>query len=307
MKTTTEHVETDTGRGPGSLKTQFNEEGRPVEEVHTQNGMKTTTTTKYEGSHILSIEVRPGLPAQPMMWNYWKYDSAGKLTAFRRGRGDALQNHYTNFKRDNQGRLTSHEYRQEPGDHLAYRTEYNYSTDCKIITETHYGKDSAPFRKVIETLDPKGKVNGANITEWDWRTKQPQRTLRVTLKYDEEGRPVEQTTDLYEPEADGAEFELQPGTVSLVYEDAKHTRRISCDSPEGSLSSAIVLDSRIATTEHRSLAPHYRIRIAGGANGCAQTDSGAARRFFRWRDRDYHYHYGSGIETAPPRRVSTPS
>jgi hypothetical protein len=232
-----------------STRTRFDEQGRPTEEVRTERETQATTISTYEPSHILSREytfVRPGKPAQPKGWEYWKYDVSGRLADFRAGRGDALQNHYTNFKRDTQGHLTSVEYRQGAKDEPQLRTEFEYSPDGQTVKTIEYGAGGAPFRSVTEILDPKGRVSQATIEETDWRTKKPKPALRVAFSYDEQGRLTEQATDLYKPEQ--SEHELPPGKVSLTYDDAKHTRTVSYFGDEGwSLSSTIVLDSTGAT------------------------------------------------------------
>ena len=82
---------TESGDASYSIKTRFDEHGRPTEEVRTQNETTTTTITEYQRSRILrreSTAIRQGHPLGPKRWDYWKYDDSGKLADFRRGEDD---------------------------------------------------------------------------------------------------------------------------------------------------------------------------------------------------------------------------
>jgi hypothetical protein len=114
-----------------------------------------------------SSYLRQGKPEKE--WNYWTYDSAGKLTDFRRGRGDALENHYTNFVCDNQARLTAFEYRQGPGDQLQNRITLVYSSDGQTVVTSKYDATGTLFETLSETLNTAGKVIRAVIGETDFR------------------------------------------------------------------------------------------------------------------------------------------
>jgi len=232
-----------------SAQTRYDEQERPTEVVYVEAGATTTTITKYDGPHIISREtsfVRPQGQPGPKAWSYWKYDPSGKLSEFRRGRGDALENHYLNFAHDNQGRLTGFEYHQGAKDELSTRSEYAYSSDGKSVTRTQYDKDGAFLDSLNENLNGQGKINDATIVERDWQTKKPKPAIKVTFSYDQQGRLIRQDTDPYAFDG-GDEQTLPPGRVLLAYDDEKHSRNISYSSKEGSLSSTIMLDPAGAT------------------------------------------------------------
>ena len=240
-----------TGDVAYSIRTRYDEQSRPVEEVRTEQGSQTTTITQYQNSHVVAAEsafsVPPGRAPQPRAWNYWTYDADGKLTDFRRGRGDTLENHYSNFQHDNQGRLTSFEYRQGAKDELQNRTAFEYSPGGDTVTEKEYDATGGMLHSISSVIDSKGRVSQVTIIERDWKTKMPGPALRVVFTYDARGRLIEQATDPYEPERSGIEQALPPGKVSLVYDDAKHTRTSSYSDKDGSVTSTTVLDSSGAT------------------------------------------------------------
>ena len=130
----------------------------------------------------------------PRAWNYWVYDKSGKLIEYRRGSDDQIQNHDTNFKRDAKGRLTSYEYRQGPKDELESRTELRYSNDGKTVDITQHDAADAIMQSTTQSVDDQGHVVTAVIRERNWRTKQMKTPLKVSFRYDEKGRLIEQNS-----------------------------------------------------------------------------------------------------------------
>lgn len=183
----------------------------------------------------------------PKFWNYWVYDKSGKLIEYRRGSGDQIQNHDTNFKRDPQGRLTSYEYRQGPKDELFSRTDYRYSADGKSIDFTRYDAAGAVIQSRTQTVDDQYRVVMAVIRDRDWRTKQMKTPLKVAFRYDEKGRLIEQNTDAHKFDKSGGEGELPPGKISIVYDDVKHTKTTSYSGDEGVLASTVTSNASGAT------------------------------------------------------------
>ena len=228
-----------------SILTTWDEGGRVVEEIRPESD----TIYRYDGTRLVSQELtfpnnrRPA----PKAWNYWVYDPAGKLIEYRRGSGDEIQNHDTNFKRDGRGRLTSYEYRQGPKDELFSRTELRYSDDGKTVDLTQYDSAGAVTQTTTETLDDQGQVVMAVNRDRDWPTKQMKSPLRVAFRYDGKGRLIEQDTDAHEFDKSGSEFELPPGKISLAYDDLKHTKTTSYSSDEGQLAFTVTSDARGAT------------------------------------------------------------
>jgi hypothetical protein len=242
-------VETSPGGAAGevmtSVKTKYDLQGRAIEEIRKEYGAETDTINRYQGTRLVSQETAfpSSKSARSKCWNYWIYDEAGKLTEYKRGCGDIIQNHDTNFKRDQQGRLTSFDYRQGEKDELFSRTEFHYSPDGKTIDISRsYATGDAP-RLMTQTVDEQGQVVQVVIREQDWRTKKPKPPLKVAFSYDKDGRLTEQNTDPYDVEPAGGEHELPPGKVSITYDDYKHTKTTVYSGKEGSLFSIVTYDS----------------------------------------------------------------
>jgi hypothetical protein len=181
-------------------------------------------------------------------WNSWTYDqTTGKLIDYSRGSGDAIQNHELNFKRDQQGRLTSYEYREGAGDELSSRTEFRYSADGKTIESTLYDAAGEVTLSTIQDVDNRGHVISVVIRERDWKTKKPKPPLKVAFLYDAKGRLLEQNTDPHKFEASGSEHELPPGKISVTYDDGKRTKTTSYLSSEGLLFSTVTYNAGGAT------------------------------------------------------------
>jgi len=188
-----------------------------------------------------------GKNPQSKFWSYWAYDKSGKLTEFRRGSDDEIQNHETNFKRDGQGRLISFEYRQGAKDELFNRTEFRYSSDGKTIDSTLYDAAGGVVRSTTENVDDQGHVISAIIIERDWKTKKPAAPLKVSFRYDAKGRLVEQNNEAQKLEAGANEQDLPPGKVSIDYDDVKRTKTTTSASSEGLLTSTITYNASGAT------------------------------------------------------------
>lgn len=226
-----------------SVKSKYDEQGRVIEEIHKEYGGEAITTNRYQGNRLVAQEttISIGKP-RPKSWSYWTYDRSGKLIEYRRGSGETIQNHDTKFKRDEQGRLTSFEYRQGDKDELFSRTEFKYSRDGKTVDmSTSFATGGSNSN--TQTLDERGSVAKVVFREQDWRTKKPKAPVTVILRYDGQGRLVEQLTDDPDFEPAGSENSLPPGKVSITYDDAKHQKSTVYYSKEGTLAATVTYDS----------------------------------------------------------------
>jgi hypothetical protein len=144
-----------------TLTTEFDEQGRATTKIDKNSLGETKSATTYQNGRIMaeiSNFTRDGKPSAPEEWNYWTYNAAGLITDFRRGRGNTLENHYTNLKYDQQGRLTSFEYHQGASDALFTRTAYKYVDERRLIEEAVYDEHGERFHSRIEFLDDQGRV-----------------------------------------------------------------------------------------------------------------------------------------------------
>lgn len=233
-----------------SITSIWDERGRVIEEIDT-DGSESDTINRYEGTRRVSEESTFPKSKEPArkFWNYWVYDKAGKLIEYRRGSGDELQNHDTNFKRDAQGRLISYEYRQGAKDELFSRTELHYSADGRTVDTTVYDATGAEFHSDTQTVDDRGRVIRAAFRDRDSRTMLMTAPVKVTFSYDAKGRLIEQDTSAREFE-EPSEGEIPPGKISIAYDDVKRTKTTSYSGPEASMSLTATLNEAGLTTEY---------------------------------------------------------
>ncbi len=241
-----------------SITATWDEAGRVIEEIRKGGASESDTINRYGGNRLVSQETTSPQSGQPTpkAWSYWAYDLSGKLTEFRKGRAEQIQNHDTNFKRDAKGRLTSYEYRQGPKDELFSRTELRYSNDGKTVDITQFDAARAIVQSTTEGLDDHGRVVTTVIRDRDWQTKQIKTPLKVSFRYDQKGRLIEQDTDAHEFDKAGSEQELPPGKVSIAYDDLKNTKTTSYSGAEGSLVLTVTRNANGAT-----------ITFTGGTDG----------------------------------------
>jgi hypothetical protein len=240
-----------------SIRKTFDEQGQPVAEVYSKGETQRITNFQYKGSRLLSREttsISRGRTDATKAWANWKYNDSGKLIEFRRGKGEVLQDHYTNFKRDQQGHLLNLEWRQGRNDLLQQRTEFEYSPDGKTVRESDFDKNGVLFNSRIETLE-NGRVSKVEIHETDWRTRLPKRTITVAFKYDEQGRMIEQNTEPYQLDTNGGEFEIPIGKIYLTYDDAKRTRTTSYKIGETSVTVTFAFDESGSVLRSRREGP----------------------------------------------------
>jgi len=148
----------------------------------------------------------------PKAWNYWVYDPSGKLTEYRRGKADQIQNHDTNFKRDAQGRLS-------PVTSIVRDRKTSCSAARNCATRMTARPSISPsttrlarfVQSTTQSVDDQGHVVTAVIRDRDWRTKQMKAPLKVSFRYDKKGRLIEQDTDAHVFDKSGSEEELPPG------------------------------------------------------------------------------------------------
>jgi uncharacterized protein RhaS with RHS repeats len=192
--------------------------------------------------------------AEPIAWNYWAYDSRGKLTEYRRGKGAEIQNHETAFRYDNQGRLLGFEYRQGAEDKPFRRTEFSYSSDSKAVVVTEALIGTKIVDRSTRTLDDEGRVVRVVLNS-EGRTANSQ-AHTILFRYDKGGRVVEQTTDAAKFSDSGAEQDLLPGTILIAYDDNAHTKTTKYSNPdEGNLETVVMQNEAGATTGFTLKAP----------------------------------------------------
>jgi hypothetical protein len=232
-----------------SIMSTWDEAARVIEEIRKDRGSESDTINRYDGTRLVSQESTfpNSRQPRPKFWNYWVYDKSGKLIEYRRGSGDQIQNHDTNFKRDAKGRLTGYEYRQGPKDELFSRTELRYSADGKTVDFTQYDAAGAVIQSRTQTVDDQGHVVMAVIRDRDWRTKQMKTPVKVAFRYEGKGRLIEQDTDAHEFDKSGSEGELPPGKISIAYDDVKHTKTTSYSGDEGLLALTVTRNASGAT------------------------------------------------------------
>jgi hypothetical protein len=248
-----------------SIRTKYDQAGRATEETRKERSTETTTINRYQGSRLVSQETtfpKSSRP-QPKFWSYWTYDQSGKLIEYRRGSGDVMQNHDSNFKRDGEGRLISFEYRQGAEDELFSRTEFRYSHGGRTIDSTLYDAAGEETRSTTEGLDDKGQVVWVAIRERGRRAKKPGAPVKVAFRYDVKGRLLEQDTDAHNFVAAGGEHELPPGKVSITYDDVKHTKTTTYADGEGLLTSTAGYNSggAIIAMSNRSHDASFDVRL----------------------------------------------
>jgi hypothetical protein len=273
----------------------YDDGGRVVHEFSGARGPGAETTYTYDGAHLVSMEsASPASKNQkPGSWSHWKYDDHGKLVDYRRGNGDMIQNHETNFTRDEQGRLTGFEYHQGAEDKLASRKEFHYSPDGRTVETIDYNSSGEVTGSMTRTFDAAGRVVRAVIQERDWRTKKPKPPLGVRFAYDASGRLVEQNTDLHEFEASGSEHEIPPGKIIITYDDVAHTKKTTYSDEEASITSILTVDAAGNTigVSLQTLGESFEARLnctndtRGNWTSCelAATKEGLTKVTKRWR------------------------
>jgi hypothetical protein len=233
-----------------TLTMDFDEHGRDVSEVNSEGSSESRTALSYQDGHILEIHtsfIYEGKPKGDPMHERWSYNTSGQITDFQRIRGNTIENHYTNFRYDSQGRLIGMDYRQKPGDKLQSRTEYKYAKDGKQLEEDRSEASGEQFQVQTRIIDDKGRIAEVFIKSRDWESKQWKPPVHVVFRYDTKGRLIEQATDPYTLGNDAAEQSIPVGKVSVVYDDAKHTRETSYTDGKERLGSVLQFDAAGAT------------------------------------------------------------
>src|SRR5262249_25111990 len=103
------------GEVVASIRTKYDEAGRPIEKIPQQGGTETITINRYEGTQLVSQETTfpNSKKPRPKFWNYWEFDQSRKLIEYRRGSGDQIQNHTTEFQ--TRWARAPHQFRVSPG------------------------------------------------------------------------------------------------------------------------------------------------------------------------------------------------
>lgn len=231
------------------VRTRYDEKGNVIEINGNRYGSTTDDVYRYQDGRLVGIESTfPDSPKpQPTAWNYWTYDSHGKLTEYRRGRGTETQNHELGYRYDNKGRLLGFEYRQGKDDKLFSHTDISYSSDDRTVVVTRAFAGSKIIDRSTRTLDDKGRVVRVALDS-EGRAADNLASI-VVFRYDDLDRLLEQTTNATQFSKSGAEEDLPPGTISIAYDDAAHTTTTKYSFPgEGNMESAVTRDQAGATT-----------------------------------------------------------
>lgn len=237
------------GSVEASVRTKYDEQGRVIEKIENRFGNETDDVYRYQGGLLVSIETNypNARKPQPIAWNYWTYDSRGRLTEYRRGRGTEIQNHEVGFRYDNQGRLLGFDYKQGRDDQLFSHTDISYSSDGKTVVVTQTFAGTKIVDRSTRTLDEKGRVVQVALAS-EGRAADKEASI-ILFRYDERGRLVEQTTNAAGFSDSGAEQDLPPGTISITYDDTLHGKTTKYSSPgEGDMETFVTQDDGGATT-----------------------------------------------------------
>jgi len=240
------------GEVEASVRTKYDEKGNITAQIENRFGSTTDSVYLYQDDRLVGIEStfpdarRPQLTA----FNYWTYDSNGKLTEYRRGRGAEIQNHEINFRYDSQGRLLAFDYRQGKDDKLFSHTDIGYSSDDRTVVVTRTFPGNKIASRSTRVLDGKGRVVRVSLTGEG----RPAENLAsvILFVYDEQGRLLGQTTNATKLSKSGVENDLPPGTISITYDDNSHTRTTKYTVPgPGDLEATVQQDAAGATVAFR--------------------------------------------------------
>ena len=97
---------------------------------------------------------------------------------------------------------------------------------------------------VSQTVDDEGRIIRMVTRVRDPRTKKLAPPRKVTFSYDSKGRLVEQSADESDLETARDERSLPPGKVTVVYDDAEHSKTTAYSLKElGAWSSTVTYDA----------------------------------------------------------------
>jgi hypothetical protein len=230
---------------PSHVRTsEFDEHGREVSRSEKINSSNTKTALAYQDGRLASCVstsyAGDGKAFGPSSWKRWSYDASGHAIEYRAGKGEVLQNHFTNFKFDSRARVSSVEYRQGKDDALLYRAEYIYRDGARKLDIIEYDANEERLRSQVRTLDEHGRIVEVEFKERDWKTKAWKAPMLVSFRYDPKDRLIEQATEPYEMGA-GDQQSIPPGKVTIIYDDANHTmERTGSDGKSKMISKATV-------------------------------------------------------------------
>lgn len=237
------------GSVEASVRTKYDEQGRVIERIENRFGNETDDVYRYQGDRVVGIETTcpDAKKPQPTAWNYWTWDSRGKLTEYRRGRGTEIQNHEVGFQYDSQGRLLGFDYKQGKNDQLFSHTDISYSSDGKTVVVTQTFTGTKIVDRSTRTLDEKGRVVRVALDR-EGRAANNEASI-ILFQYDQQDRLVSQTTNAAGFSDSGAEQDLPPGTISIAYDDKLHGKTTKYSFPgEGDMETFVTQDDGGATT-----------------------------------------------------------
>ena len=242
------------GSVESSVTLELDDQARVVKQITNNWGHEDDTVHRYVDGRLVATETTFPNTNKPMFWNYWAYDSQGKLSEYRRGSGADLQNHELSFRYDTMGRIQRFETRQGSSDQPFSRTEFRYSKDATEVSRiTSYAAGNiVDLTKYV--LNDKGLVVRVDLGSQGRAKTDQAKTL--LLRYDEKGRLIEQTTDAKMFSTSGAEHDLPPGTISITYDDKAHTKTTRyAIANEGKLESVVTMNQEGVTLGYTLAGP----------------------------------------------------
>jgi hypothetical protein len=238
-------------------KLRFDEEGHLVERVQESSLGVSAISNVWVNGKLQNQTVhhhRTGGDAtyDSDEWQRWTYDAKGRLSEFRAGRDKVEWNYYLNFKYDADGRPLGYEYRDSKIGGPPTYTEIAYSG--KTVTLSRLDGVRRRFYEQVQVVDERNRVVDLKVS--DLSAGQLKQWYRVTFKYDDKNRVVEQNTDPFKL-GSGDDYSPVPGKLVVEYNDEKHSGQqkffdtdgklalhtIFSFDPDGVLTSLHVLDS----------------------------------------------------------------
>ncbi len=239
------------GAVEASSRTKFDVQGHVVENIDIRSGHESDTVYRYQDGRLVSMETTfpNSKKTESKAWNYWSYSASGKLIEYRRGFGAELRDHELGFTYDAKGRLLGMETRQASDDKPFCVTKISYSDADKSIEVTKRFSGTKIVDHSARYLDDQGRVIRVALSSEGRKADDEAKNIR--FGYDTKGRLIEQATDAVKLSDSGAEHDLPPGTISILYDDDKHTKTTKYSlAAEGTMVVVLTEDETGATTAY---------------------------------------------------------
>jgi hypothetical protein len=194
---------------------KFDDDAHLIKSTYEDSAHVSTTINVWENGKLQSQNVthhpKDGKSSDWNEWQRWTYDRDGRLSEFKAGRDKEATNDYVNFKYDPKGGPLGYEL------YAQTLTEISYAGN-KITLNTLRKYQRHKFFEQVQTVDAKGRVIDLRVSDGNplklW--------YRVTFKYDDKGRVVEQSTDPFKL-GSGDDDSPIPGKLVVSYDDEKHS------------------------------------------------------------------------------------